>query len=296
MAKVDRKTFSEKQNIKSLKRQHQTVSESVLRLQETLDTTVKQQKDLKKEKRDLKEGLQQLRQEISGKTVALREVELKMQEMEKNNQRLHQLEIETTEKLEATVKSLMQANVDRQDSGRSKKFKEALESLSRIFPNVYGKLQDLCKPTQRKYDLAASIILGKNMDAIVVDTEKTAIECIKYLREQRSGQAKFLPLDTLQTKAVNESYRALASGSRLAIDVIKCEANCEAALLYAVGDAVISDTVEIAKYIRYEKQTEVKVVALDGTVIHKTGMITGGVSDSTRAKEWEERDFESILF
>jgi len=38
---------------------------------------------------------------------------------------------------------------------------------------------DLCKPTQRKYETAVSVILGRNIDAVVVDEEKTAIECIE---------------------------------------------------------------------------------------------------------------------
>lgn len=42
-----------------------------------------------------------------------------------------------------------------------------------------GRVVDLCKPTQRKYETAVSVILGRDIDAIVVDEEKTAIECIE---------------------------------------------------------------------------------------------------------------------
>ena len=44
---------------------------------------------------------------------------------------------------------------------------------------VRGRVVDLCKPTQRKYETAVSVILGRNIDAVVVDQEKTAIECIE---------------------------------------------------------------------------------------------------------------------
>ena len=44
---------------------------------------------------------------------------------------------------------------------------------------VRGRVVDLCKPTQRKYELAVSTVLGRNIDAIVVDEEKTAIDCIE---------------------------------------------------------------------------------------------------------------------
>lgn len=38
---------------------------------------------------------------------------------------------------------------------------------------------DLCKPTAKKYETAISVVLGRNIDAIVVDEEKTAIDCIE---------------------------------------------------------------------------------------------------------------------
>lgn len=37
-----------------------------------------------------------------------------------------------------------------------------------------------------RYTLAITRVLGRNMDAIVVDTEKTGKDCIQYLREQVS--------------------------------------------------------------------------------------------------------------
>ena len=44
---------------------------------------------------------------------------------------------------------------------------------------VRGRVIDLCRPTQRKYETAVSTVLGRNVDAIVVDEEKTAIDCIE---------------------------------------------------------------------------------------------------------------------
>lgn len=44
---------------------------------------------------------------------------------------------------------------------------------------VRGRVIDLCKPSQRKYETAVITVLGRNIDAIVVDHEKTAIDCIE---------------------------------------------------------------------------------------------------------------------
>jgi structural maintenance of chromosome 1 len=109
------------------------------------------------------------------------------------------LETETNEKLADVYHRLLQAGVDRNESEREAKLKETLSSLQRIFPGerclpvvlpiqststththigVRGRVVDLCKPTQRKYETAVSVILGRNIDAVIVDEEKTAIECI----------------------------------------------------------------------------------------------------------------------
>ena len=87
--------------------------------------------------------------------------------------------------------------MDRKESERDARLKETLANLQRIFPGkhsttlfvdlaaemvfigVRGRVVDLCKPTQRKYETAVSVILGRNIDAVVVDKEKTAIECIE---------------------------------------------------------------------------------------------------------------------
>lgn len=62
----------------------------------------------------------------------------------------------------------------------------------------YGRLIDLCQPTQKKFQIAVTKVLGKNMDAIIVDSEKTGRDCIQYIKEQRGEPETFLPLDYLE--------------------------------------------------------------------------------------------------
>lgn len=71
----------------------------------------------------------------------------------------------------------------------------------------YGRLIDLCQPTQKKYQIAVTKVLGKNMDAIIVDSEKTGRDCIQYIKEQRGEPETFLPLDYLEvhTRSLHSS-------------------------------------------------------------------------------------------
>ncbi|KAF8937499.1 Structural maintenance of chromosomes protein 1 [Dissophora ornata] len=214
-----------------------------------------------------------------------------------NNERLRieKTELELNEKLTNTLNQLMEAKLDQRESEKEQRLKETLSSLKRIFPGVYGRVADLCKPTQRKYDTAISVILGRHMDAIVVDREKVAIECIQLLREQRSGHATFLPLDTLVVEPVNDRLRSLAKGARLAIDVVQYDETLERAIQYVCGNALVCDTMDVAKHVCYDLGQQVKAVALDGTIFHKSGLITGGQSGiGSGARRWEEKVVEGL--
>lgn len=73
----------------------------------------------------------------------------------------------------------------------------------------YGRLIDLCQPTQKKYQIAVTKVLGKNMDAIIVDSEKTGRDCIQYIKEQRGEPETFLPLDYLEVQTdFNKQFKS----------------------------------------------------------------------------------------
>jgi structural maintenance of chromosome 1 len=62
-------------------------------------------------------------------------------------------------------------------------------------------------------------------------------------------------------------------------------------MLYACGNTLVVDTDDVAKYVNYERGQAVKCVVLDGTVFHKAGLITGGVSGARGSgKRWEEKE------
>ncbi|KAK9717729.1 Structural maintenance of chromosomes protein 1 [Basidiobolus ranarum] len=289
------RTYSEQQQLDNLYRQHKTNFESLQRIKEKVDQLERQRDKLKDDRAGLLDHREKVQSQVSHISQELEKAKQNLANAVVERESIVQNELELNEKLTSTLNKLMEAKVDRRETEREQKMKECLETMKRIFPGVHGRLVDLCKPSQRKYDVAVSVVLGRNMDAIVVDQEKTAIDCIQYMREQRVGQATFLPLDTLVVRPINDKYRSFAKGARLAIDVIQHEAYLERALQYACGNALICDSLAIAKYICYERSQEVKAVTLDGTIIHKSGLITGGQSGlSSGAHRWEEKEIENL--
>lgn len=68
-------------------------------------------------------------------------------------------------------------------------------------------MYNMCEPIHKRYNVAITKVLGKYMEAIVVDTEKTARQCIQYLKEQYLEPETFLPLDYIQAKPLKERLR-----------------------------------------------------------------------------------------
>jgi len=197
-----------------------------------------------------------------------------------------------TEQLEEVKSQILDAKADRSNTERQQRTMETLESLKAHFPGVIGRVVDLCKPTQKKYNLAITVSMGRNMEAVIVQEQKTAIECIDYLKENHIHPMTFIPLDTIKAKEVNESHRKLGGSFKLVVDVIEFDQSIRRAVLYAAGNGLICDTLEEARHLCYGPDAKkYKVVTLDGTVIHKSGNLTGGKGDfSRKAEAWNEKD------
>ena len=208
--------------------------------------------------------------------------------------RVAQLRTEHDEKLQEVLTKLLEAEDGRKQSDKELKLRATVADMKRIFPGVRGRVHELCRPRQKKFEEAVSTVLGRHLDAIVVDDEKTARECIQFLRDQRRGQATFIPLDTIQGTTINSNLKGIHTGTRMAIDIIDYEKALDPAMSYVCGNAVVCDDLSIARFLCYDRGVEAKAVTLDGTVIHKGGLMTGGRGKAQNTKRWEDADVEHL--
>lgn len=120
------------------------------------------------------------------------------------------------------------------------------------------------------------------------------------MKEQRIGTATFIPLDTIKVSPINEQFRQIDSSVKLVMEVMKFDHSFKRAVQYACGNTVVCETLEDAKQIAFGKSKrnmeKPKVVTVDGVLIRKSGLITGGISNSlvSRARGWEQKDIEAI--
>lgn len=209
--------------------------------------------------------------------------------------RTNQKRTELEEKLEDVARKLREADDGRRQNDKEARLKDMVNSLKRIFPGVRGRIGDLCTPKQKKFDEAVIVALGRDFDSVVVDTEKTGVDCVQYLKEQRFPPMTFIPLDNIKVNAVNTAVKSF-SGARLTIDTINFDSSVERAMSYACGSSVVCDTLEIAKQICYERRIPVKAVTLEGYIIHKAGLMTGGRGPEPKGgkRRFEEADVQNL--
>uniref|UniRef100_A0A5S6Q292 SMC hinge domain-containing protein n=1 Tax=Trichuris muris TaxID=70415 RepID=A0A5S6Q292_TRIMR len=130
------------------------------------------------------------------------------QDMSHAKDRLEQV----TREVDDINRRLNEANMDSSENSRLIKKQELVENLKRVSTGVvYGRLVDLCQPVHRRYLLAVTKVLGNYMNSIITDTEKTARECIRYMKEQRIEPETFLPLDYIDVKSINERLSNFSS-------------------------------------------------------------------------------------
>lgn len=70
-----------------------------------------------------------------------------------------------------------------------------------VVAGVSGRVTELARVSQPKYNLAMSVVMGRDLDGVIVDTKETAQDCIQWLRTNQVAPMTFFPLDTVRPKA-----------------------------------------------------------------------------------------------
>ncbi|KAA0153820.1 hypothetical protein FNF29_02809 [Cafeteria roenbergensis] len=180
---------------------------------------------------------------------------------------------------------LSAAEASRSESRAERGAAEAVAALQERFgAAVHGRVVDLVTPARPEHALAVEVGLGRHCDAVVVDTESTARECVQTLRDMQARGCLFLPLDSIRPRPVPPEVERVAAGGvyRLLSDAVRCEAAVRPAVTMACGATVLADTLDSAMRLRYSEGVVCRVVAVDGSLLSKNGNMSGGAKDALR--------------
>lgn len=269
--------------------------DNVLRMRTDAETKHRQKSH---EMEEMEKRIEKLAEHIRSSEQALHDQKQLRQDLQtdvgSSKDRVHEIQ----KQLDDVSEQLGDARTDKHEDARRKKKQEIVERFKSNFPGVYDRMINMCQPIHKRYNVAITKNLGKYMEAIVVDTEHTGRQCIKYLKEQMLEPETFLPLDYLQTKPVKERLRNISDpkGVKLIYDVLQFEPPAIAkAVMFATNNALVCETPEDAMKVAYELGGRYDAVALDGTYYQKSGIISGGSLDLARkAKRWDEKHMSQL--
>uniref|UniRef100_A0A8C8DTR3 Structural maintenance of chromosomes 1B n=1 Tax=Oryzias sinensis TaxID=183150 RepID=A0A8C8DTR3_9TELE len=252
---------------------------------------------------DMTSRSEKLKEYIKSCTSSLEDCCQKEEKLSAELQWAAQRSVAVNHELTQVMEELGNARLDSHESRRQLQRRELLEKLFRLFPeNVYGRLSDLCSPIHKKYQLAVTKVFGSNMNAIVVSSEKTARDCISFMKAERAEPETFLPIDYLVVSPLNERLREIP-GAKMVVDVVQFNMSTNAAQLkkvvqYVCGNALVCESIKDARSLAFDQEqllVSLQTVSLDGTLFKTSGVISGGSSYlRTKARCWEEKDVKLL--
>lgn len=275
--------------------------------QDKLDNELRQQVQIQNEIKKKRHEMEEAQKRIDKLEDHIRQNEASLKDNKKLKEELNSdvgssknRVQELQKELEQVIEELGDAKTDKHEDTRRKKKQELVENFKRAYTGVYDRMINMCHPVHKRYNVAITKVLGKYMEAIVVDSEKTARLCIQYLKDHQLDPETFLPIDYLQTKPLKERLRNIRDPKnvKLLYDVLKYQPeDIKRVVLFATNNALVCETPEDAMRVAYdiEPQHRYDAVALDGTFYQKSGIMSGGSLDLARkAKRWDDKEMGNL--
>jgi len=166
---------------------------------------------------------------------------------------------------------------------------KAILDNKRKFKGVFGTISELGQ-VNKKYALPLETLAGSRTKHIVVDTDETASDCIKYLQSQRLGRASFIPLNKIRSSSITPEDKALLKKQGVhdfAINLISYKAEHKKAFAYVFGRALVVENLDAARKVGIGKA---RMATLDGSLADASGVMSGGFRGKRSGSAFKERD------
>ncbi len=205
----------------------------------------------------------------------------RLREAKLRHQTLHEKQV----KLQAKNVGIVEAKAA---NIASKKIKELNKR------GVYGTVAELGQVSS-KYSLALEIAAGGKIESIVVENDKIAADCIKYLKSNRLGIATFIPLNKIKPIKSSPNAKKFSSSRGahgFAIDLVNFENKFKNVFSYIFGNTLVIDDINTARRIGIGAA---KMVTLDGDLTGIAGTMRGGYRKRSKGSGFVEKEVTKDL-
>jgi len=122
-----------------------------------------------------------------------------------------------------------------------------------------------------KYSVSVEVAGGSYMRDVVVETTSTAVKCVRYLKENKIGRVRFLPLDKIRGSPKPELPRGTLGWVS---ELIHHDPKFTPVIEFVFGRTAAVNDIDKAKDI--SKNNRLRMVTIDGDLVETSGAITGG--------------------
>lgn len=145
---------------------------------------------------------------------------------------------------------------------------------------VHGTVAQLAH-VESKYETAIVTAAGARMQAIIVDDDGVAAECIDFLKKRKIGRATFLPLNKMLVgRPRGKAILVAKECSGFAIDLCTFDEKYRDAFFYVFGDTLVVQTLDEAR----KWMGGVRLVTVGGELIEASGAMVGGELEKSTLK------------
>ncbi|MBQ2685061.1 MAG: AAA family ATPase [Erysipelotrichaceae bacterium] len=156
---------------------------------------------------------------------------------------------------------------------------KSIMEAKNVLPGIHDIISNLFVPDEG-YQLAISTALGNAVYHIVTTDERAARGAIRYLKDNKSGRATFLPMNVMKPRYVSNDHLFIAEHTSgflgLASDFVDCEEQYDSILLSLLGNVMVTENLEAANELATRLKQQYNIVTVDGDVVHRGGSMTGG--------------------
>lgn len=187
----------------------------------------------------------------------------------------------------------MLSDMERDYEGYSRAVKTVMREAERgKLKGVRGPVANLLR-TDDEFALAIETALGASAQNIVIDSQNDGRMAIEMLKRGDAGRATFLPVDTIRGSLMNDAPERDPGFVGIAYELVRFEDRYKDVFLNLLGRTVVAETLADAVRMSRNSGNRLRIVTLDGQMIHSGGSMTGGSAAKntgilTRANELEK--------
>ena len=243
-----------------------------------LDLTEAAHNQVFAEQQDLKKTLAQFYKENHDLTLTKQAKEKQFEEISQQEKQV----VTQINELNSRFKIL--SNMQTEYEGFARGIKSVLKSDASWHKGICGAVAQILTVPD-KYVTAIEIALGGALQHIIAENADIAKQAMGFLKDKHLGRATFLPLDTIKPGRPRdgEIIGSKAPGALgLAASLVSTEPRYQQVIESLLGRTIIAENIDVALRIAKQHGFSLKIVTLDGELLHPGGSMTGG---STNKRE-----------